>query len=335
MSRFPHAVLLALSVVSHLMAGSVLAGDPWVVYEGKEGPGKGKHIVFVTGDEEYRSEESMPQLAKILAERHGFRCTVLFAINPQTSDIDPVVSDNIPGLDKLAEADLMVMFLRFRELPDAAMQKIIDYTNSGKPIVALRTSTHPFFYRKNPDSPFAKWSWRSPDPQGGYGREVLGETWVAHHGVHNRESTRGVPADGMADHPILRGVESMWGPSDVYTINSLSGDSKPVVMGQVLVGMNPDDEVNTDKPPMPITWIKSHTGTEGKASRVCTTTMGHSDDMKDEGVRRMLVNACYWALGMEGHIPTKANVDLVGEYDPLPIGFGKHRREVKPADHAL
>ncbi len=51
--------------------------EPWVVYAGQDGPGQGKHIVFVTGDEEYRSEEGMPQLARILATRHGFRCTVV------------------------------------------------------------------------------------------------------------------------------------------------------------------------------------------------------------------------------------------------------------------
>ena len=330
MSRTCRTVLWSLSILACLLAGSALAGQPWVTYEGKEGPGKGKHIVFVTGDEEYRSEESMPQLAKILAERHGFRCTVLFAINKETGEIDPVTPDNIPGLDKLADADLMVLFVRFRELPDEQMQKIMDYTNSGKPIVALRTATHPFFYRKNPDSPFAKWSWRSTDPKGGYGREVLGETWVAHHGKHQHESTRGVPAEGMADHPILRGIEDIWGPSDVYSITTLTGDSKPVVMGQVLVGMNPDDEVNTDKAFMPIAWTKSYTGAEGKTSRIFTTTMGHGHDLKNEGVRRMLVNACYWALGMEDQIPAKSNVDLVGEYDPLPIGFGKHRTGMKP-----
>lgn len=103
-------------------------------------------------------------------------------------------------------------------------------------------------------------------------------------------------------------------------------------MGQVLVGMNPDDEVNTDKAFMPIAWTKSYTGAEGKTSRIFTTTMGHGHDLKNEGVRRMLVNACYWALGMEDQIPAKSNVDLVGEYDPLPIGFGKHRTGMKPGN---
>src|SRR6187549_3605857 len=73
----------------------------WVVYEGKEGPGKGKHIVFLSGDEEYRSEEGLPMLAKILAERHGFKCTVLFPINPEDGSIDPTVTTNMPGAEAL------------------------------------------------------------------------------------------------------------------------------------------------------------------------------------------------------------------------------------------
>ena len=73
----------------------------WVVYEGKEGPGQGRHIVFITGDEEYRSEEGMPMLAKILAVRHGFKCTVLFAIDPADGTINPKVVNNLPGAEAL------------------------------------------------------------------------------------------------------------------------------------------------------------------------------------------------------------------------------------------
>ncbi|MGD8241062.1 MAG: hypothetical protein PVH68_21090, partial [Armatimonadota bacterium] len=119
------------------LAGEGAADDQWLVLEGKDGAGKGKHIVFVTGDEEYRSEESMPQLAKILAVHHGFKCTVLWAINKEDGTIDPQTLDNIPGLEALETADLMVLFVRFRELPDEQMKRIMDYTNSGKPIVAL------------------------------------------------------------------------------------------------------------------------------------------------------------------------------------------------------
>ncbi|MFH1716765.1 MAG: ThuA domain-containing protein [Planctomycetota bacterium] len=317
-----------------LFAGRVTA-EPWVVLEGKEGPGKGKHIVFLVGDEEYRSEDSMPQLAKILAVHHGFKCTVLFAINKETGEIDPKTLDNIPGLEALETADLMVMFLRFRELPDEQMKYIIDYTNSGKPIVGLRTSTHAFNYTKHKDSPYAKYSFRDKEFDGGYGRQVFGETWINHYGNHQKESTRGLIAKGMENHPIVKGIDDIWGESDVYAITTLTGDSKPLIMGQVLSGMDPKDKPNPDKKLVPVAWTKTYTGEKSKAARVFTTTMGHSFDFNNEGFRRLLVNACYWAMAMEDKIPSRSKVDFVGKYDPNQIGMGKHKNGLKPSDHEL
>ena len=229
---------------------SVSSGDEWVVYDGYNGPGKGKHIVFVTGDEEYRSEEGMPQMAKILAKPHGFTCTVLFSIDPKTGAIDPETLNNIPGLEALASADLMVLFTRFRELPDDQMKYIIDYTNSGKPIIGLRTATHAFNYINNKSGIYAKYSFNDEGFEGGYGRQVLGETWVSHYGHHGKESSRGVVAKGKEDHPIVRGCEDIWGPTDVYGVGELTGNSEPIIMGQVLTGMNPDDSPKSDKPLM-------------------------------------------------------------------------------------
>src|SRR5207244_12500945 len=112
------AVVLLLSTIAR-------AADPWLVLEGGDGPGKGKHIVLISGDEEYRSEEALPQLGKILSRRHGFKCTVLFPIDPATGAINPDVS-NIPGTGALATADLMIIATRFRDLPDEQMQPIVD-----------------------------------------------------------------------------------------------------------------------------------------------------------------------------------------------------------------
>ncbi len=318
-----------------LLGNQARADGGGIVYQGDEGPGKGKHIVFVTGDEEYRSEEGMPQLAKIAAVHHGFKCTVLFAINQQTGEIDPVTVDNIPGLEALKTADLMVLFTRFRELPDGQMKHIIDYTNSGRPIIGLRTATHAFNYTKHKDSPYAKYSYRDREFKGGYGRQVLGETWINHYGRHKQESTRGLVAKGMEDHPLVRGAEDIWGPSDVYEITTLTGDSKPVIMGQVLRGMDPEDGPNPDMELVPVAWIKTYTGTEGKASRVFTTTMGSGRDLQSEGLRRLLINACYWCLGMEDQIPARAKADLVGEYNPKETGFAGHKKGLKPADHGI
>ncbi len=334
-----------------LVAAPLMAADPWVVYEGGAGPGRGKHIVLVSGDEEYRSEEALPQLGKILACRHGFRCTVLFAIDRPSGTINPDETGNIPGLEALADADLMILFTRFRELPDEQMRHIDDYVHSGRPIIGLRTATHAFRYREGSASRFRHYDFRSQAWEGGFGRQVLGETWISHHGHHGVQSTRGVIVESMKQHPVVRGCEDIWGPSDVYTVRlPLPGDSQPLVLGQVLEGMKPSDkpvagvyvqqvggkkvEKTPNDPMMPVAWIRTFTGRSGKPARVFTTTMGAAVDLESEGLRRLLVNAVYWSLGMESKIPERSNVDLVGEYRPSFFGFGKYRRGLRPADFA-
>ena len=326
-------------IVFCLWAASAPAADPWIVYEGGAGPGQGKHIVLVSGDEEYRSEETLPQLAKILATHHGFKCTVLFAIDRQNGTINPNQNDNIPGLEALKTADLMVIFLRFRNLPEEQMKHIVEYVKAGKPIVGLRTATHAFNIEDG--KPFAKYSWRSKDWEGGFGRQVLGETWINHHGKHGSQSTRGLIAQGMQDHPILRGIDDgdIWGPTDVYGVRlPLPGDSQPLVMGQVLEGMKADDKPVAGKqndPMMPVAWIKTYQGADGQKGRVFTTTMGASQDLLSEGVRRLLVNSCYWALGLEDKISAESKVDIVGSFEPRPFKHGGFQQGLRPEDHKI
>jgi hypothetical protein len=323
-----------LSTASLLRA----ADNPWVVYEGGSGPGRGKHVVLVSGDEEYRSEEALPQLGKILAVRHGFRCTVLFAIDPVSGQINPNHRHNIPGLEALAHADLMVLFVRFRDLPDEQMRTIDAYLRAGKPVLGLRTSTHAF------QIPAGRpWSHYSDGYEGapaewkdGFGRLVLGEKWIRHHGQHKHESTRGIVAPGAQDHPILRGIRDgdIWGPTDVYAVRlPLPGDSQPLVLGQVIAregpfdandlyfGMRPEDSQpvagSKNDPLMPIAWTKTYELPQGQPSRAFTTTMGASTDLNSAGVRRLLVNAAYWLLEMDEQIPHEGtNVAIVGEYQP-------------------
>src|SRR5436190_3939118 len=165
----------ALIVLQILLSFGIASAGDWVVYPAGNGPGKGKHIVFLTGDEEYRSEEGLPMLAKILAVRHGFKCTVLFSISPADGTIDPNTQTNIPGMEALDSADLCVMGLRFRELPDAQMKHFVEYVKAGKPIIALRTSTHAFAYGRNKESPYASYDWQNKQWAGGFGQQVLGE----------------------------------------------------------------------------------------------------------------------------------------------------------------
>lgn len=344
-------LLLLSSAASFLMGQILRAADPWVVYEGKTGPGKGKHIVLVSGDEEYRSEESLPQLGKILAVRHGFKCTVLFAIDPDTGIIDPNNQNNIPGLEALKTADLMVIFTRYRDLPDDQMKYVVDYVEAGKPVIGMRTATHAFNMPK--DRTYAKYGngYGGGDYAGGFGKQVLGEQWVSHHGHHKVESTLGLIAPGAAGHPVLRGIKDgdIWGPTDVYGVNlPLPGDSKPLILGRVLAGMNLDDPpadpaplrktgemLDKNKPMMPVAWTKTY-----KGGRVFNTTMGASVDLENEGLRRLLVNAAYWCIGLEDEIRADCNVDTVGEFNPTFYGFMREKRYwagkgMKPSDFEL
>jgi type 1 glutamine amidotransferase len=331
-------VLLAISVP--LSGGLAAAEDPWVVYQGSDGIGKGKHVVLVSGDEEYRSEEALVQIGKILAKHQGFKCTVLFAIDPKFGTINPNVNDNIPGLDHLKTADLMVIFTRFRNLPDDQMKYVADYIDAGKPVVGLRTATHAF--NNGASKAYAKYSWASKkDWEGGFGRHVLGETWVAHHGAHGSQATRGILAPGVKDHPVLRGIKDgdVFGPTDVYAVRlPLPGDAKPLILGQVVAGMKPDDqplEGPKNNPMMPVAWVKTYQGADSVTGRVFTTTMGASQDLLHEGTRRLIVNACLWAAGLEERIPEKTTVDLVGKYNPSAFRFVKEwKGTTRPADLA-
>lgn len=313
--------------------------DPWVHYAGAPGlPGSGKKIVMIAGDEEYRSEEALPMLGKLLARRHGFDCTVLFSTNRETGEIDPDEQTNIPGLEKLADADLAFVFLRFRELPDADMKHFVDYVESGRPIIGMRTATHAFDYKRDKESPYARWSWRNPDWPGGFGKQILGETWVAHHGGHGSQSTGGVIEPANADHPILRGLgDDVWGPTDVYAANP-PADAKVLLRGAVLSGMAQGDapiEGPKNDPMMPIAWVREVEVAAGKTARVFCSTLGAATDLMTTGSRRMYVNAAYWCVGLEDRITPDAAADVVGAYDPTTFGFGKWVKGRRASDHAL
>lgn len=327
-------ILLALLTISSAAFGS----DLWLNFPGQSGPGKGKKIVLISGDEEYRSEEGLPQLAKILSKHHGFDCTVTFAIDPKTGCIDPNVNDNMPGVEALDNADLMILLTRWRNPPADQMKHFIDYINAGKPIIGLRTATHPFNFK--PDSPFYKYSYNSRVPgwRDGFGRQILGETWVSHHGDHKKQSTRGLIAPGMENSPLVRGCDDIWCSTDVYGVRlPLPGDSKVVVLGEVLSGMHPNDPPVKGKkndPMMPVAWTKTYKVDNGPTGKVFTTTMGAATDLQNESLRRLIVNAAYWCVGMEDKIPAKANVDLVGNYQPTAFGPNTYIKNRKPADYA-
>ncbi|MBS1714571.1 MAG: ThuA domain-containing protein [Armatimonadetes bacterium] len=317
--------------------------DPPLVYTGRSGLAKGKRIVLLAGDEEYRSEEALPQLAKILANRFGATCTVLFSIG-KDGTIDPDRHGHQPGLEALDRADACVMLLRFREWPDEQMKHFVDYLRRGKPIVALRTSTHAFDYADGSTSAYKRFGWKSKEWPGGFGGQVLGENWVSHWGDHGRQATLGLPEPGKSSHPVLKGVTSVFGDTDVYEARPPS-DAEVLLRGQVLSGMDRTDppakgrkkdasgqERDLNSPMMPVAWIRNVANEWGTSNRVIVTTMGAATDLQDEGFRRFSVNAVFWALGLDRKLTGKEDVGTVGDYRPSRFGFGGYVKGIRPRD---
>lgn len=306
-------------------------------------PGSGKHIVLLAGDEEYRSEEGLPQLARILSRHHGFRCTVVFSLNA-SGEIDPNVQDHQPGIAALESADVVIMLLRFRRWPDSQMRYFAEYFRAGKPIIALRTSTHAFAYPLSSPSDYRHYDWQSASWPGGFGKQVLGETWVSHWGNHGSQATRGVAEPSARSNALLNGVAGVFGTTDVYEA-APPADATILLRGEVVAGMGASDppasgkkktasgnEQEINSPMMPIAWSRLVKNDSGRTNRVLTVTMGAATDFLNEGLRRLIVNGVFWSLGRE--VPPSADVALVGEYQPSSFGFGGHRRGLKPSDLA-
>ncbi|MBS0260516.1 MAG: ThuA domain-containing protein [Planctomycetes bacterium] len=333
-------IVFAVLALSHLvLPGPVHAADHpvpesplWLTYPGGPGPGQGKHIILIAADQEYRSEYSMPMLARLLSRHHGFHCTVLFSLNRE-NNVDPTqkirwedktVTHNIPGLEHLKSCDLLILFSRLLSLPPEQLQHFYDYLDSGKPLIGIRTANHGFI----------EFEYKQNGQKIDFGEAVLGGSFRNHHGRWQQDSTRGLIVQRNRQHPILTGVTDIWGTSDVYRTykegGSLPDDCVPLVDGQPLVGRKPDDAPNPELIALPVAWTKTWTGNTGRTARVFHVTMGSAQDFQSAGLRRLTVNACYWCLGLEAAIDAQSCMDLVGDYHPPDSGFAYDKLGIQP-----
>ncbi len=234
------------------------------------------HIVFVVGENEYRSEVTMPALAKVLEDHYDFRTTVLIDDVLQGGD-----ENNINGLDALETADLLVLYLRFRQLPDDQLALLQKYIDSGGPILAFRTTTHAFAYEEE-DERATKWN--------SFGARELGAPWIYHYG-HGASTDATI----VGNHPILAGVSPTFHVrSWTYHVrpNYPPKDAQVLVQGRPVL---PEGERGGDETVNPIAWTHTHSG----GGRVFTTTMGHPEDFRVSDFRRLIVNGVYWCLESE------------------------------------
>ena len=333
MRTVPRLFLLAFSLILPI-ASTVKAGDGTLVFEAKNGGEHPKHIVLVSGDEEYRSEEVMPMLGKILSQKHGFKCTCVFAMGPDGADyIDSNNQQGLRGLGALVSADLMIIATRFRQPSDEQATFVTDFLNAGKPVIGLRTATHAF----NGGGKFG-----DKIGYGEFGRKVLGEEWVSHHGHHKVEGARSVVEPGADAHEIMKGVSEIFAPSDVYGVTHLTDADTILLRGAITETLDPSSKTLTnDKrndPMQPLAWLHPYTSPNGTAGNSFCTTAGAAVDFVDEDLRRLIVNASYFLTSQK--VPDKADVEYVDPFYPTFYGFINDKQyyktlNLKPEDFAL
>lgn len=324
---------IGISLFATLTSVHADSGIGWVSFPGGNGPGKGKHVVLLAGDEEYRSEEALPMLAKILSKHHGFQCTVLFSTD-EDGTINPNKGESLGKPETLDSADVIITSLRFRKWSDDAMKHFDSAIQRGVPVIGLRTSTHSF---QLPDSSAFK-------EYNGYGKKVLGESWVSHWGDHKKEAALTVIEKGAGKNPILSGVGEIFVDTDVYEAYP-PADATILLRGQVLKGMDRKDppaarektrasdnqKQDINSPMMPVAWIREVKNTSGKTNKILCTTMGAATDFKDENLRRLVINGVFWGAGIK--VPSKTDVALVGDYEPSKYEFNGYKKGTKAADY--
>ncbi len=323
-----------LAVLVAFLAASVQGhGADWLALLPKQGTSNGKKVVLVCGDEEYRSEESCPMLAKILSQKYGFSCVVLFAINPDGGYIDPNFQKNIPGTAALDSADLLIIGTRFRQLPDDQIAHFAAYLNAGKPVIGFRTATHAF------TGPAQTGNFKWAD----FGLNILGEKWVSHHGNHKVQGTRGVVEPANANHEILKGVGEIFATTDVYGIANLNQQAATILLrGAVTESLNPTSKAidgPKNNPMMPLAWLREYTAPNGTAKgKALCTTLGASVDFADEDLRRLVVNASFHLTGLK--VPDKTDVTCIDPFQPTNYSAINEKdyyknRNLKPDDYVL
>lgn len=247
------------------------------------------HVVFVTGDHEYSSEATMPLIARELEKNYTMRTTVLKAYPDENAETD------IPGLEALAQADLAVLFLRWRQLPKEQLQHLHSYLDSARPVVAFRTTTHAFNYPKGHE--LETWNAFAADYLGappGWGR--------GHYHYGHNSSTDVSINPAVPDDPILRGVDRTFHVRSwlYHVLPYPPGDAQPLLVGRAI---DPDKKEAMDNP-VAWTWKNKAGG------KVFMTTLGHPEDFKMEALQRLVINAIYWALGKSGPEKWAGRIDI-------------------------
>ena len=213
------------------------------------------HVHIISGSKEYQSEASLREFASVL-EKKGVKTRASWA-----QDSGPT----LPNAEAIPAADLLIVFARRLKLPEEQMKLVRAHWEAGKPIVGIRTASHAWGDKANPDNAT-------------FDRKVLGGNYLGHYGDEKIEVT--LAAD-QASHPVLAGVKPFVSRK-LYKAGELAPTATPLLWGDNGKGRHVVGLAN-----------------EYNGGRVFYTSLGVPDDFRDGNFRRLLLNAIYWAARRE------------------------------------
>lgn len=224
-------------------------------------------VALVIGEDEYKTWETVPAFVKRELDPLGIQSTIIHA--------DPKNVNHFPGIEKIADADVLFVSVRRRPIPKAELDAVRNYLKAGKPLVAIRTTSHAFAARAGVKVADGLDQWPAFD------EEVLGGKYSGHY--NNNDGTDVAIASHAQIHPILAGVRQVSFHSGGTLYKCVTNKGTQTLMNGVTV--------DAGKPVThPVLW----TNTFGK-SRVVYTSLGHEKDFEQAAFNRILVNAIYWA----------------------------------------
>jgi nicotinamidase-related amidase/type 1 glutamine amidotransferase len=244
-----------------ITSDQIVGGSPFRFQNDKR-----PEVVVVMAEPEYKTEVSLTNYA-ITQLLKDYRVSLVYGRESE---------GDLPGLESLDSADLLLLSVRRRPLPKGEMTRVRKFVESGKPILGIRTANHAFSLRSG-QPPAGREVW------GRWDQEVFGGNYTNHHGAGPTVELR--PASDLteAEQAILEGVDvEKWkGYGSLYQVSPLLPSTKVLIVGNI-----------PDKPQEPIAWI--YRRTDGGKSFY--TSLGHIDDFSQEGFIRLLNNAVAWGV---------------------------------------
>jgi type 1 glutamine amidotransferase len=228
----------AIVAIAFFVVGSTaaMAGDPL-------------NVCILSGCDTYDSEESLPPFQKFLEANYNVDCTRVVR----------KAEDDLPGLEKLDDCDVALVFIKRMHLKDDQLERFKKYVTSGRPVVAVRTASH------------AVQTWLDFD------KEVLGGNYQGHHEVGPVTQVSVRPE--AAKHPILAGVELKTAADSLYKNSGHAKDINVLLEGTI-----------SGQPTEALAWTRDY-----KDGRIFYTSLGAQETFKEPTFRRMLANALFWA----------------------------------------